>query len=63
MDNIVICHECDGYGQVRHNIGTHNSKYEYTKCKECKGSGRLEETTITEHETFVPGGVKAKAIF
>lgn len=63
MNSIVICDECKGNGQVRYDVGSHKSEYEYSKCKKCKGSGRLEETTSVQHKPFVPGGVKARVMY
>lgn len=55
MDQIVICKDCKGYGQIHYDVGTHKSEYEYAMCSECNGSGRLEETTHVKHKPFVPG--------
>ena len=63
MDEIVICHRCDGYGQVHHDVGGHKSEYEYSVCCVCKGSGRLEQTTSVKHKPFTPGDNKSKRIF
>ena len=52
---ITICRNCCGHGRVGYDIGTHKSEYEVKTCPECKGSGRLNETMVTELEPFMPG--------
>ncbi len=40
--NVVICHSCDGTGETREDVGTHNSDYVYYKCTKCNGTGRVK---------------------
>ena len=63
MDEIIICTNCKGHGFVEHDVGSHNSEYETTKCKKCKGSGRLEETVTVKSEPFIAGPDKAERKF
>jgi DnaJ-class molecular chaperone len=39
---IIICRTCQGTGEIREDVGTHQSEYEYHKCKKCNGTGRVK---------------------
>lgn len=39
---IKICNTCNGTGEIREDIGTHKSEYEYHKCSNCNGTGRIK---------------------
>lgn len=41
MNNIKICTLCNGYGQIKNDIGTHMSDYVWEVCPRCKGTGRV----------------------
>ena len=53
---IIICPECEGEGLIQHSELTDYHKRMYDtwdeKCTECKGSGRLLETTEVDTIPF-----------
>lgn len=52
-EKIIVCHKCEGKGEIEHSEITDYHKnersYWYTECTECEGSGMLIETTIKEY--------------
>ena len=38
---IRICNTCQGTGEIREDVGTHQSEYEYHVCSKCNGTGRV----------------------
>ena len=64
MSKIVICIKCDGTGRTVIDVGSHKSEYKYSRCAECKGSGRLVKIEyLPEYKPFVPGKDKATRLF
>ena len=63
MSKIVICTECDGTGRTVIDVGSHKSEYEYSRCAECKGSGRLVKIETLEYKPFIPGRNKVTRLF
>ena len=57
--SILICRGCDGTGEVREDVGTHQSEYEYHTCSRCKGSGKV---IVQSYSYSVPFGTNEKLI-
>ena len=55
---IILCNRCRGTGIIYHDdlVDYHKAIYHTTKirCRECKGSGRLEKEMTTEIKAYVP---------
>lgn len=63
-ERIIICTECNGEGLEHFEELTdyHNRHYNYwtEKCSECKGSGRLFETTKVSRKPYKQKKVEKK---
>ncbi len=44
---VQICSRCDGTGEIREDVGGHQSEYEYHVCNECNGTGRVKSLFYT----------------
>lgn len=38
---VIICSRCDASGTIREDVGYHQSEYEFHKCTDCNGTGRI----------------------
>lgn len=41
-----ICSACRGTGEIREDVGTHYSEYEYYTCRKCRGTGKILIGTV-----------------
>jgi DnaJ-class molecular chaperone len=58
--NIKICKNCDGKGEIRTDVGYHQSDYEYNTCSSCRGTGRVY---VSEYSISVPFGSDLKEFY
>ena len=45
--DIKICNHCKGTGELREDIGTHESEYVNYVCSMCNGTGRVKTRTYS----------------
>ena len=58
--DVKICKICDGTGETREDIGTHNSEYVFHKCSGCNGTGRVYTRS---YSYTVPYNMKKQIIY
>jgi len=44
---IKICRNCLGTGEIKEDVGTHQSDYEYKNCSVCNGTGRVKTNSYS----------------